>query len=146
MTIIPNLTKSWRMCSFIAGGRKKWWRTRVDLINQHGISEFRKLAPWYDGACRIEAGEGVLGGINHIDTILLQWTDRWWIISVPYIHLWTNLIRIYLHGVCNTIHQRSFVFTIRRRDGGFLFLYPVQESMPSGNLLSQISQLFPILL
>lgn len=57
-----------------------------------------------------------------------------------------NLIRIYLHGVCNTIHQRSFVFTIRRRDGGFLFLYPVQESMPSGNLLSQISQLFPILL
>ena len=57
-----------------------------------------------------------------------------------------NLIRIYLHGVCNTTHQRSFVFTIRRRDGGFLFLYPVQESMPSGNLLSQISQLFPILL
>lgn len=56
-----------------------------------------------------------------------------------------NLIRIYLHGVCNTTHQRSFVFTIRRRDGGFLFLYPVQESMPSGNLLSPISQLFPIL-
>ena len=50
--------------------------------------------------------------INHIDTILLHWADRWWIISVPIAHSPMNKIwfgSMYMVFVTQSINVPSYL-------------------------------------